>query len=148
MAKVSIEQAKKLFGEWRKGRRGGAAFPARLRRIALRIKAQEGERVARDALGLSSEIFWRWGREEARKKPFPSRMGRKPVLKAKLPRTAAKSPPQFVEVTPTAREVRTDASVMVSFERADGARMKVGGAMDSLQIERLAERFLAGVLPS
>ena len=141
MAKVSVEQAKKLFDEWRQGQSKGRSAPAKLRMIALTIRAQHGERIARDALGLSSETFWRWGRLEAKKNGTQSRGRRKPVSKVALTATQC-SPLQFVEVTQTAKRAQVDSSLEISFERADGARMKLRGAIEPSQIERLAGRFL------
>jgi hypothetical protein len=148
MANVSIRQAKRLFDQWRQGRTGREAAPAKLRGIALALKNQHGERVARDALGLSSDTLWRWGKKAMAVRP--PKAGKKPALKAAnySSPSATAEPVDFVEVTPAAREPISRVGVTLLFERGDGTRMRIRGALEASQIERLAGRFLAGALLS
>lgn len=146
MAKVSIERAKELFDEWRKERRGRAPAPENLRRIALGIKALRGERIAREELGLSSATLWNWSRAEAGKRPGPVHGSRKPAPRTGRHKATALPRVEFVELTQPPGQSRMNESLTISFERVDGARMKLSGVFESSQIERLAGRFLAGEL--
>src|SRR5208283_3955367 len=113
MKKMSVEQAKRLFDEWRQGPLRGRFAPARLRKIALRIRAEQGDRVARQALGLSGETIWRWEHTEGRKKVKTPRARHKavaPAPKGKQPLSLA-AQPQFVELLPQAGKMRAESGL-------------------------------------
>jgi hypothetical protein len=141
MSKVSIDQAKKMFEEWRKNRKGRGAAPPELRRIALDIKKRHGERIAHEELRLSSHTLWSWTREQSNGKPKQS-LQDKPAQQVKRNRKQA-ARMEFVDVTPKeAYPPGFQSGLTVEWQRLDGARMRISGALNMAEVETLANRFL------
>lgn len=155
MAKVSIEEAKRLFTEWRKTRpHARSATPPEIRRVALEIKDVLGSHAAQVALGLSGSSLSIWERERRRRRPrarkystaIKSSCGRgegMPSLQTSV-RSDATPAVTFIEIPPpAAAQCETSGQGLgVEWRRTDGAAMRVSGLSSVEQIGVLASQFL------
>lgn len=142
MKKPSIEEVKAEFRRWQKSRKGKRSrTPVQLREMALGLREDYADERICGALGIYRSYLQRWkkGRKVRSRKPV---MPMRPKSRAQADQKAG-----FVEITgsleATAPRASRPASVALEWIRGDGARMQMSGALDTSQIERLAECFLA-----
>jgi len=147
MSTESLDRVKKVFKRWRQENGPGRGrAPAELRRMALGIYHQYGEKTACDALGISSSSLWRWKQAEPASLPTQPRSrakkaGHSPAAQKKSDGSAGLS---FVELCPPGQiPTPSPAPLTLEWRHSDGALMRLDGrALTVEQIGRLASSFL------
>jgi hypothetical protein len=133
MTKTSINQAKKLFSQWRQNRRHiREVAPPEVRKAALQIVEQFGSTIAKKELCLSSSNLSKWQKQQGGI--------RRRVQKIRKSSTSTMVP-RFVEVSPATINPHMEQGLWLEWRRPDGASMKLGGVAKLEQIEKIAMQF-------
>lgn len=137
MSTESMDRVRRAFEEWRKKKGTGRGHaPAELRRMALSIYRQHGEKATCEGLGVSSSALWRWKQTDS---PPPSTRSKPKAKKGRVP--VAKV--SFVELPQPGESPASLAPLTVEWRRSDGAAMRLDGRALTLEhIGQLASSFL------
>ena len=132
MAKVNFNQTREALRQWR-GKSGRRPIPIELRQSIMALAKERGDKFVINKLGISSSSLWHWGMELKEKESSAKSRVKKRRVK----------PVKFVELAGAG--TRSVAScVQISFERVDGGRMRVEGAVSVSEVGQLVNTFLSG----
>ena len=132
MAKVNFNQTREALRQ-RRGKFGRRAIPIEIRQSIMALAKEEGDKFVIDELGISSSSLWHWGRALKEKESSTKSRVKKRIEK----------PVKFVELA-EAGSHSVASSVQISFERVDGSRMRVEGAVSVSEVGQLVNTFLSG----
>ena len=137
MGKGNFDQTREALRQWRR-KSGRRPIPIEIRHSIMALAKKRGDKFVIDELGISSSSLWHWKRESTEK--VNSAKNRVKKCRERVVK--------FVEIAGVGPG-STASAIQILFERADGNRMRVEGAVSLSEVGQLVNKFLssAGVGP-
>lgn len=143
MDKITIEQAKRLFSEWRQMRKDAhVRTPDRLRKIAIALWQEHGDSIVCGELKVSSSSLWEW--RQQLKQPKPDLYNKAKIISKVQSKKAVEAVKNgvtdFVELRPILAPTIVP-TLQIEWQRQDGNYMRLSGITE-VQVAKLVGQFL------